>query len=256
VTALVVVASVLAGFTVGSFLNVVVYRVPRKESVVTPRSHCPECSSPVTVRDNVPVLSWILLRGRCRACGEPISWRYPAVEVLTAALFLATAIRFGPHAEVAAYLVFFAGLVALAAVDLDQMILPRTIIYWTLALGAPLLVIASAVDGDWRRCVDALLGGALAFAALFVVHVIAPRGMGFGDVRLAGLIGVFVGWLGLAQVAIALFLGFLVGSVVGMALIALGRKGRRSRLPFGPFLATGAVLAVLFGSSIQRLWLG
>ncbi len=255
-TILAIFASLLLGLTVGSFLNVVVYRVPRKESVISPRSHCPECSALVSARDNVPVVSWVILKGQCRSCGEPISWRYPAIESLTAALFVLMAVRFGPHVDLAAFLVFCAGMIALAAVDLDHMIVPRLIVYWTLLVGSALLVLSSLVSGDWHRCVDALVGGLAAFSVFFVIHFISPRGMGFGDVRLAGLIGVFLGWLGLAQVAIGLFLGFLVGSLVGVTLMATGRKDRRSRLPFAPFMVTGALLTVLFGAHLQRIWLG
>lgn len=255
-TAVAAVAAGIVGLAVGSFLNVVAYRVPLHKSVVSPGSFCPSCRSPLAAWDNIPVVSWLVLGGRCRSCREPIAWRYPAVEAVTAALFVAVAVRFGAAAALPAFCVLMAGLVAVAVIDLEHMVVPRRLVYATLALGAPLLLAASAATGDWRRMAYAAAGGAIGFGAFLVIHLAVPRGMGFGDVRLAGLVGVFLGWLALAQVAVGLFLAFLVGSVVGVALIAAGRKGRSSRLPFAPFLVTGAVLAVLFGAPITRLWLG
>lgn len=246
---LVVVCGVL-GLAVGSFLNVVIYRVPRKESVVKPRSRCPGCGTEVAARDNVPVVSWLLLRGRCRTCGEPISARYPLVELLTAGLFAVTAGRLGVDAALPAFLVVVAGLVAVSAVDLERFIVPNRILYPTLFIAAPLLVVAAAIDGDWDGVTTAALGGALGFGLLFVIHMVSPTGMGFGDVRLAGLIGMTLGWLSVGHVLVALFLAFALAAVIGVALMVTGVKGRKDKVPFGPFLATGAMLALLFGGPI------
>ena len=249
-TALVVAGSAVLGLLVGSFLNVVVHRVPRKESVVKPRSRCPGCGTELAARDNVPVVSWLLLKGRCRTCGEPISPRYPLVELGTAAVFAATAVRLGVDAALPAFLVVMAGLVAISAVDLELFIVPNRILYPTLFAAAPLLMAAAAVDGDWNGARTAAIGGALGWGLLLVIHLVSPAGMGFGDVRLAGLIGMMLGWLSLGHVLVGLFLAFASAAVLGVGLIALGVKGRKDKVPFGPFLAAGALMSVLFGSPI------
>lgn len=249
-TAFLAAACTLVGLAVGSFLNVVIARVPNKESVVAPRSRCPECSTPIAPRDNIPLVSWLLLRGRCRSCREPISPRYPLVELLTAVLFGITAVRLGADWALPAFLVVVAGLIAISAVDLERFIVPNRILYPTLFIAAPLLVLAGALEGEWSGVRSAAIGGALAWGLLLVIHLISPKGMGFGDVRLAGLIGMTVGWLSVGHVLVALFLGFLTASVVGVCLIFLKLKGRKDKVPFGPFLATGAYLAILFGDPI------
>lgn len=244
------------GLVVGSFLNVVIWRLPRRESLSHPGSHCPVCDSAVRPWDNVPVVSWLVLRGRCRQCKSPISIRYPLVEILTAVLFLAAAVQIGPHWELADYCVFFAVLIAISGIDLDHQIVPNRIVYPAMGATTVLLGAASFLERDGRAAVEAAAGAAVAFAFLFVVHFIQPRGMGFGDVRLSGLIGLNVGWLGLGRVAVALMCGFVLGALVGIGLIAFGRAGRRTRIPFGPFLAGGAIVAVLWGGPIVNAWLG
>jgi leader peptidase (prepilin peptidase)/N-methyltransferase len=256
VTGLVAAFSTVVGLVVGSFLNVVVHRIPRGESVVRPRSRCPECGMQLAARDNVPVVSWLALRGRCRSCGTAISARYPLVELVTGVLFGVVALRMGAEAVLPAFLVVTAGLVALSAVDLERFLVPNRILYPTLFAAAPLFLAAAVVDSDWASLRDATLGGLLGFGILFAVHLVSPRGMGFGDVRLAGLIGVMLGWLGPGHVFLGLFLGFLLASVVGLTLIGTGRRGRKDRLPFGPFLAAGAVLAVLVGRPVLDWYLG
>lgn len=249
-TALVAGGSALLGLLVGSFLNVVIHRVPKGESVVRPASRCPGCGNELAVRDNVPVLSWVLLRGRCRSCGTGISVRYPAVELTTAVLFGVVGAEIGAEPELAAFLVVVAGLVAISAVDLELFIVPSKILYPTVFIAAPLLVLAGALDGDWTDVRQAAVGGVVGFGLLLPIHLVNPAGMGFGDVRLAGLIGMIVGWLSVGHVFVALFLGFLLAAVLGIALMATGVKGRKDKVPFGPFLAGGAVLAILFGTPI------
>ncbi len=248
------VAAVL-GLCVGSFLNVVIWRLPRRESLSRPPSHCPGCNARLRPWENVPVLSWVVLRGRCRSCHMRISIRYPVVEVLTAGLWTAAAVRIGPHWELADLCVFFAVLVAISGIDLDHQIVPSRIVYPAAGASIVLLGVATVADHRERAGVDALAGGLLGFGLLFLIHVVQPQGMGFGDVRLAGLIGLNVGWLGLARVGVALLGGFLLGTLVGLALMATGRAGRKTRIPFGPFLAAGAVLAVLWGGPLVNLWL-
>jgi leader peptidase (prepilin peptidase)/N-methyltransferase len=252
VTGLLVVGCTLLGLAVGSFLNVVIYRVPRKESIVRPRSACPTCGVPIANRDNVPVVSWLVLRGRCRHCHEAISIRYPVVESLTAALFAGAALRFGFDWALPAYLVFLAGLLALACTDLELLLLPKRIVYPTLVLVSGLLFLAAAITGDWHQSRDAFASGAVAFAVFFTLNFINPRWLGFGDVRLALLIGVGLGWLGPGTALLGFFLGFLLGALIGVGLILARRIGRRSPVPFGVFLSAGAVLAVFAGEPILR----
>ncbi len=178
------------------------------------------------------------------------------VTAIACATFVALGVRFGPVSELPAYCVLAAGMVVAAATDIDHYRIPKRIVYATLSVGAPLLVLASADGSRWHQLTTAVLGGAIAFALFACLHLVSPKGMGFGDVRLAGLAGVFLGWLGPAQVAIGLFLAFLIGSLTGLVLVLFWRWSPRSKLPFAPFLAAGTLLAVLFGDSVRRLWLG
>jgi len=253
-TALAAAICFVIGLCVGSFLNVVIYRVPRRESVVRPRSHCPACEAPIADRDNIPVLSWMLLRGRCRSCGARISVRYPLVELGTAVLFVAAAVRLGATWQLPAFCVFFASLLAISVIDLDHYIIPNRVIYPTLAVTIPLLVVAAAADGSWDHLRNAAIGGVAGFAVLLAIHVAVPRGMGFGDVRLAGVIGMMLRWLGLRYLFLGLFLAFLLASVIGVALIAARLRSRKDAVPFGPFMALGAVLAVLWGRAILSVY--
>lgn len=246
----------MLGLIVGSFLNVVIYRIPAGISIVKPASRCPSCESPISARDNIPVFGWLLLGGRCRNCGAGISKRYPFVEALTAVLFALTAWRHADDAGLPAMLLFVAGLVALSAIDLDTLTLPRKIIWTTYGLCAIALLVGGVLTDDVRGIVEAAGASAAAFALLFVIHVISPRGMGFGDVRLAALIGLVLGWLEFGVVFVGLFFGFLLASVVGITLMALKRRGRKDRIPFGPFLAAGAVLALWVGVAVIDVYLG
>jgi len=255
-TAVLAVACALFGLCVGSFLNVVIHRVPKRESVVRPRSHCPSCGTQIADRDNVPVVSWLLLRGRCRSCREPIPVRYPLVELGTAVLFAAAAVRFGATWQLPAFCIFFASLLAVSVIDLDLFIIPNRVVYPTLFITAPLLAIAAAAEGSWGHLRDAAIGGAVGFGVLLVIHLAVPRGMGFGDVRLAGVIGMMLGWLGLRYLFLGLFLAFLLAAVIGLVLIATRLRTRKDAVPFGPFLASGAVLAALWGHAILRVYQG
>jgi leader peptidase (prepilin peptidase)/N-methyltransferase len=237
----------LFGLLVGSFLNVVIWRVPRQESIVRPGSHCPGCGTELGPIENVPVLSWVALRGRCRHCGTRISVRYPLVELLTAGLWVGLGLRFGAAWELPPYLVLAAGLVALSLIDLDHFLLPNRVLYPTGFMMAALFVIPAVVDGQGDDYARGVLGGATAFTVFFVIHVISPRGMGFGDVRLSFVLGFALGWLSWGHVYLGLFLGFLLGAVVGTLLIALRLRTRKDHVPFGPFLAAGAMLAIYFG---------
>lgn len=256
----VAVASVCAvlGLAVGSFLNVVIHRVPRKESVVTPRSRCPGCGTEIASRDNVPVLSWLVLRGRCRTCGMAISARYPAVELATAALFVAMALRFPEDWALPAFLVLAAACLAGSVIDLEHMLLPNRLVYPSLAMAAVLLAVAAGIEGEWWPLARAAIGAVLASGFLLLLALLWPRGgaMGGGDIKLALLLGLCLGWLGLGHVALGMFLGFLLGSVAGILLLALRARAAKDHFAFGPFLAAGTLVAVWWGSQVIDWYTG
>lgn len=246
----------LLGLAIGSFLNVVIWRVPRKESVVRPPSHCPQCDTPIRPVDNVPVLSWLLLRGKCRHCGSPIPVRYPLVEVSNGVLFAAVAARFGASWELPAYLVLTAALLAISIIDLEHFIVPDRITAPLTVSALALLSLAALAEGNGWRFGRTLLGGVAYFAFLLLLNILYPKGMGMGDVKLAFSLGLYLAWLGWGQVFLGGFLAFLLGAVVGLGLIATKIKSRKDVVPFGPFLALGAMLTILWGDPILRWYTG
>ncbi len=236
----------LLGLLVGSFLNVVAYRLPRGESVVKPRSRCPSCGTEVRSRDNVPVVSWLLLRGRCRDCATPISVRYPLIEALTGALFAAVGLARGVDAELALLLPFTALLVAVAAIDLEHRIIPNKAL-----LPAALWALAGWAIVDPGFLPEALAAGAGAFLFFLIVALAYPAGMGMGDVKLAGVMGLYLG----LSVVPGLLVAFAAGSIVGIAIIAReGGDARKKGVPFGPFLALGGFVALLAGDELISLY--
>ena len=242
----------LFGLIVGSFLNVVIYRVPRKESIVSPRSACPTCATPITARDNVPLLSWLALRGKCRSCHSPISARYPLIEAATAGLFAGVAARIGFSWSLPAYLVLAAGLLALACTDMEHLLLPKRIVYPVLVMVGGFLVLAAAVTHHWHELLIAGLCAVAWFAIFFAMNFISPRVLGFGDVRLAPVLGVALGWLGIRYVLLGFFAANLIGAVVGLTLIAMKKMSRQEQIPYGVFLALGALLAIFAGPELLR----
>jgi leader peptidase (prepilin peptidase) / N-methyltransferase len=237
-----VVVAGLFGAVIGSFLNVVAHRVPLGESLVSPGSHCPHCGAPVKPYDNVPVVSWLVLRARCRSCGAPISPRYPLVELATALVFAAVVAVRGFDDDLVLELPFVATLIALAAIDFDHKLLPNKIVYPMAAYG----VIATLLV-DMGDLVENLIAGAGAFAFLLAAVIAYPRGMGMGDVKLAGAMGLYLG----LSVIPALLVAFLSGSIVGVIIIAReGAAGRKKAVPFGVFLAFGGIVGVLFGPDL------
>lgn len=235
------------GLVIGSYLNVVIHRLPREESTVLPRSRCPRCGAQLRARDNLPLVSFLLLRGRCRQCQAPISWRYPLVEAMTAILFVACLETFGLTAHAAAAAAFGSALIALAGIDVEHYLLPDAITLPGIAVG--LLVSLRADWIDWRQ---ALLGAALGGGGLWLLAQLwlllrHEEGMGLGDVKMLAMVGAFLGWQG---VLVTVFLGSLVGAVVGLTLIAAGRLDLGSRLPFGVFLAGGAMVALFAGPAL------
>ena len=253
-TVLVALAGAL-GLLIGSFLNVVIWRVPRGESVVSPPSHCPSCGNQVRPRDNLPVVSWLLLRGRCRDCGGPISRRYPLVELATGAVFFVMAARFGWDAALPAYLYLAAIGVALWMIDLDVKRLPNAIVLPSYPVAAALLTVAAAATGNWGDLLRAGIAMAALYGFYFLLAFIYPAGMGFGDVKLAGVLGLYLGYLGWAEVVAGGFLGFLFGGVVGVVLMAAQKAGRKSQIPFGPFMLAGALVAILWGGALADLYM-
>jgi len=235
------------GAIVGSFLNVVAYRLPRHESLVSPASHCPSCGTPVRPYDNIPILSWLLLRGHCRSCSEPISPRYPLVEALTAALCVGAVLAHDTAAGIVLSITLILLVVPAALIDLEHRIIPNRL---TL-LGAILaLVLGTALDpaGEPER----LIAGAAAGGFLLIAALAYPGGMGMGDVKLAGVMGLFLGRAVAPAILIALLAGVLVGAVI------MARKGahagRKTAVPFGPFLALGAIVAIYAGQPLIDLY--
>jgi len=243
----------LLGLAVGSFLNVVIYRLPRGESLSRPPSHCPSCGAPIRPRHNVPVLGWLVLRGRCADCSAPISVRYPAVELATAVLFVAVAVRLDRLALLAAlpaYLYFAAIGIALAMIDIELKRLPNRIVLPSYPVLGLLLAGAAVADGDGWRLVRAILAAAALFGFFVVLSFAYPSGMGFGDTKLAGVLGLVLGYLSWSAVLVGTFTGFVLGALVGVVVLASGRGNRKTALPFGPFLIGGALIALFAGNTI------
>jgi leader peptidase (prepilin peptidase) / N-methyltransferase len=253
-TAALVLAGVL-GLAVGSFLNVLIYRLPRHESLMFPASHCPACETPIRPRHNVPIASWLLLRGRCAACAEPISLRYPLVEAITAALFVAITARFGLTLVLPAYLYLAAIAVALAMIDFDAQRLPDAIVLPSYVVAIVLLVPAALTHADWSAAARSLVSMALLWLGFFALRLIHPKGMGYGDVKLAGLLGLFLGWVSWSSVIIGALCGFVLASVVAGTLLATRRATRKTAMPFGPYMLAGALLALFVAAPIST-WYG
>lgn len=280
------------GLVVGSFLNVVIYRVPRGESIVRPRSRCPGCGHEIREYDNVPVLSWLILRGRCRDCREPISARYPAVELFTGVIFLVMSLHFGFTWELPAYLYFAAIGVALAMIDVDVKRLPNAIVFPSYVVGGVLLLLPAVFDAQWSDYLRAWEGAAALYLFFFIVRMIYPAGMGFGDVKFAFVVGMYLAYLGWGVLLIGAFAGFFIGGVVGIVVMFLpageehpvrvpvGTDGsqtsdvadaaaeaaeaaessptRRSkrRVPFGPFMVLGAWVGIFWGQALWNAYMG
>ena len=238
------------GLLIGSFLNVVAYRLPARESLATPGSHCTSCDTPIRFYDNIPVLSWLLLGGHCRSCSAPIAARYPLVEALTAILFAAVAaVHFADTPQLVLGLVLIAFLVPIALIDLDSQIIPNRL---TLPAAATAIVLGTALDpgGEIERLIAGAAGGLL----LALPSLLHPNGMGMGDAKLVAVLGLYLG----AAVAPAFFAALIVGTVVGVAIMVRKgmAQGRKMRVPFGPFLALGGVVGVLAGDPLLNLYLG
>ena len=278
-SALIAVLAGLLGLAVGSFLNVVVWRIPQGASVVSPPSACPVCAHPIRARDNIPVLSWLLLRARCRDCGTPISARYPLVEAATALAFAGVAVsvlrsvgrpegsspggQLSPDAlpELPALLLLPALLylaaitIALALIDLDTHTLPNRIVLPAYPIGVLLLVVATIASGDWGDLLRASIGAAALFAFYLVLVLVYPGGMGLGDVKLAGVLGLFLGYLGWPALIIGAFAAFVLGGLYAIVLLVTRRVARTGGIPFGPWMLAGAWVGILGGSPLAHSYL-
>jgi leader peptidase (prepilin peptidase) / N-methyltransferase len=237
------------GAIFGSFFNVVAYRLPRRESLSRPRSRCPRCETPIKPYDNVPILSWLALRGKCRACGTRISARYPLVEAGTAALCALVVVAKGLDEDALLGLALVLLMVPVALIDLDTQIIPNSLM-WIGAAVAPALVLLTAPDDIVEHLIAAVAGG-----GFFLLAVLAyPRGMGVGDIKLAGVLGLFLG----RAVGPAIFIALVTGTVVGAVIMARKgvKAGRKTKVPFGPFLALGGIVALFAGDAMVDWYLG
>ena len=243
----------LFGLAAGSFLNVCIYRIPRGESVIWPPSHCPKCGERIKPYDNIPVLSFLLLKGRCRSCGGKISWQYPAVEILTGFLTAATVCRFGISIPALYYLMLVYYLIVVSFIDLKTMEIPVKLSYWCLVTG---LLLSFFVPSHSFK--EAVFGASFgAGVILFIIEsyyvLTGKEGMGYGDANIMAVVGAFLGW---KNVLITLFAASLVGALVGITLILFGRSTREKPIPFGPFISAGAVISLYFGNILINWYLG
>ena len=261
------------GLLVGSFLNVVVYRVPNGMSVVAPPSACPGCASRIRAYDNVPVLSWLALRGKCRSCREPISVRYPLVEAGVGVFFGVVALwwwwtvsirplaAYSTGEAVASTLVLVAFLwlagvsVALALIDLDTHKLPNAIVLPSYLVGGVLLAAAGILNGDPDGAIRAGIGMAAMWVAYFLMAMLYPGGMGFGDVKLAGVLGIYLGFVGWGALLVGAFAAFFFGGIYAIALMVLKKAGRKSGIPFGPWMLIGAWTGIFAGNTLWTSYL-
>ncbi|MBE7194930.1 MAG: prepilin peptidase [Gordonia polyisoprenivorans] len=259
----------LLGVSIGSFLNVVAYRVPAGLSVVRPASACPGCGHAIAGRDNIPVLSWLMLRGRCRECRMRISARYPAIEILTGLAFLAVTLVVVPEMLTApdaasavatgirlvALLYLAAISIALAAIDIDVHRLPDRIVLPSIVVALVLLGASCLVENDAAAALRMVIGGAASFVFYFALAFAKPGGMGLGDVKLAGLLGLYLGCLGWAQLAVGVLAAFVLGGIVGIVLLATRRVRRGGGIPFGPWMLAGAWLGIFIGVPLAGAYL-
>jgi len=244
-------AMFLVGACIGSFLNVVIHRLPRGESIVSPRSRCPGCGRAIRVRENIPIVGFLALGGKCAGCGMAISWRYPAVELFTAAGFGAIFLLDGPGIPLLRDLLFLSLLIPIAFIDIDHRIIPDELSLGGLAAG---LLLSLLPGGEWKGSLaGALLGGGILYATAFLYEKVrGAEGMGGGDIKLLAMIGAFVGW---RAVLATIFLGALLGAAGGILAMRKGGEGLKTAIPFGPYLAAAGLIALFFGEAINRAYL-
>jgi len=252
-----IIVTAILGLVIGSFLNVVIHRIPAKESLSRPPSHCPACGHRIRNRHNIPLLGWLLLRGRCADCDVRISVRYPLVELLTAVLFVAITLRtmdLEQFAALPALLYFTAMGISLSMIDLDVGRLPNAIVYPSYPVLALLLATAALAQHDAAALLRAGVGAAVLFVAYFAVAYLYPAGMGFGDVKLAGIVGGVLAFVSYPVLAVGAFAAFAIGSVVGIVRIVSSRGAAGGSIAFGPFMVAGALLALFVGSAVTEFY--
>jgi leader peptidase (prepilin peptidase)/N-methyltransferase len=244
------------GLLICSFLNVVAYRIPKGISVIKPPSACPACGHEIRSRDNLPVIGWLLLRGRCRHCSAPISVRYPIVEFATGATFAAAAALLGPVWVLPAFWWFAGVTIALVLTDLDFKRIPNRILYPGTIVATALLGGGSALDGDLAGWGRALLGGVLYFTLLLIIAILARGGFGFGDVKLALLLGEFSAYRSWDSLLVGVFAAFVIGGLLSIGLLAVRAVGRKDAIPFGPAMVLGCYVGIAVGEPVARWYLG
>jgi len=255
-TSLVAGVAAVFGLIFGSFINVVAYRIPADMSVVSPPSACPSCEHPIRHRDNIPLISWLLLRGRCRDCNARISARYPIVELATAVLFSAAVVVIGLEAVLPAYLWFAGVTLTLVLTDLDVHRIPNRILYPGTIVGIVLLLGGAVVDGDIGTFWRAVAGGAFYFLLFLILALMARGGFGFGDVKLAFLLGLFLTYQSWEVLGAGIALGIAIGGAIAILLLITRRAGRKAKIPFGPAMVFGAYAALVFGQELADWYLG
>jgi leader peptidase (prepilin peptidase)/N-methyltransferase len=243
------VAAFVAGACIGSFLNVVIHRLPRGESIVSPRSRCPSCGREIRAGENIPIVSFLALGGKCAGCGGRIAWRYPAVELLVASGFAAIFLLDGPWIPLLRDLLFFSLLVPIAFIDIDHRIIPDELSLGGLAAG---LILSFLPGGSWKESVaGALLGGGILYATAFLYEKArGAEGMGGGDIKLLAMIGAFLGWRGALS---TIFLGALLGAAGGVLSMRKGGEGLKTAIPFGPYLCVAALLSRYLGGWLRGM---
>lgn len=248
-----IIAVFVFGAMVGSFLNVCIYRLPLRLSIAFPRSYCPACQTPIRAYDNIPILSYFVLRGRCRVCGKEISPRYPLIEALTGMTAVAAFLRFGWQPEFPVAFAFLSALIVVTFVDIDHQIIPDPVSLPGIVVG--FLVASVTGDPGWKASLlGILIGGGILWAVAEGYHRLTGReGMGGGDIKLLAMIGAFLGW---QAVPVTLLIASLTGTAVGLSLILIQRQDSRTPIPFGPFLALGAVCALFYGDALIAWYLG
>ncbi|MGH2755320.1 MAG: prepilin peptidase [Actinomycetota bacterium] len=245
------------GLLWGSFATVAAHRIPRRESFLAGRSKCPNCGKQINAIDNIPVISYVLLRGKCRNCGHPISIRYPLIEIGTAILFGLAAWKFDITIAAFAYAAFSWALVVLTVIDLEHQLLPNRVVGPTFVAGWALLIADALVEDRVDRLWDAALGAVIFGGFFFVVAYLVPKGMGMGDVKLAFVLGTFLGYVDAPGVVLAgMFLSFFVGGVTGIVWMLVVGGDRKMAIPFGPFLALGSILGIYLGRELVDAYLG
>jgi leader peptidase (prepilin peptidase)/N-methyltransferase len=251
----------ITGLAFGSFFNVVIYRLPRKKSLLSPPSHCPNCNTLIKWYDNIPLISFLFLKGHCRSCGSQISWRYPLVELLTGFIFLFSYLTCSASPKLFSFLFFLSILLLISFIDFDTMLIPNriilpalgvTFILWLISVFTPFSFLPLLKGTALSSLLGALISGTLISLVVFLSPFIFGReGMGFGDIKLSIFIGFYLGY----YVIVSLFISFLLGGFVGIILLSLKRKGRFDEIPFGPFLSLAAFLSLFFAQPIARWYL-